>query len=124
MSLLRSIGAVIAGYLLFAIPAFVFFQITGQAPHKDAPPGVMLASAAVGVVAAGLGGYAAAAMAGRSPLGHGIAVALVIAAGGMVSLVSTLGHGAIWSQLAALLLMAPSAAIGGAVRARARRSLT
>ena len=29
----RTIGAVIAGYLLFAIPAFVFFQITGQTPH-------------------------------------------------------------------------------------------
>jgi hypothetical protein len=119
--LLRSIGAVIAGYLLFAIPAFAFFQISGQAPHQDAPPGVMLASVVVGIVAAGLGGYGAAAIAGRSPLSHGISVAAVIAAGATVSLVSTLGQGAIWSQLAALLVMAPSAAAGGAVRARQRR---
>ncbi|MEO5820412.1 MAG: hypothetical protein ABIT71_07875 [Vicinamibacteraceae bacterium] len=124
MRLLRSIGAVIAGYLLFAMPAFAFFQVSGQAPHQEAPLVVMLASMVVGVVAAGLGGYAAAALAGRSPLAHGIAVALVIAAGATASLVSAVGHGTIWSQLAALLLMVPSAAIGGAFRARQRRSLT
>ena len=120
MSLLRSIGAVIVGYLLFAMPAYAFFRITGQAPHQDAPLSVMLASTAVGVVAACLGGYAAAALAGRRPLAHGVAVALFIAAGATASLLSTVGHGAIWTQLAALLLMAPSAAIGGALRARQR----
>jgi hypothetical protein len=118
VSLLRSVGAVIVGYLLFAIPAYAYFQITGQAPHQDAPPAVMLASAAVGVAAACLGGYTAAALAGRRPSTHGVAVALVIAVGAIASLVSTLGHGAIWSQLSALILMAPSAAIGGAIRAR------
>jgi O-antigen/teichoic acid export membrane protein len=118
MKILRSIGAVIAGYLIFAVPAFTFFRISGQSPHQDAPPVIMLASILVGVVSALLGGYVAAWLAGRRPLAHGVAVALVLALGATESLVSTLGHGAIWSQLTALLLMAPSAALGGWVRAR------
>jgi len=118
MRILRSIGAVVCGYLLFAISAFAFFQISGQPPHQDAPPALMFGSIAVGVIAAFLGGYVAAWLAGRRPLAHGVVVALVLALGATVSLLSTLGHGAIWSQLAALLLMAPSAVFGGWVRAR------
>jgi hypothetical protein len=78
----------------------------------------MFGSIAVGVIAAFLGGHVAAWLAGRRPLAHGIAVALVLALGATVSLVSTLGHSAIWTQLSALLLMAPSAVLGGWVRAR------
>lgn len=121
MKILRSIISVLVGYLLFALSAFAFFQISGQPPHQDAPPALMLGSIAVGVVAAFLGGYIAAWLAGRRPLAHGVAVAVVLAVGAIVSLASTLGHGAIWSQLAALLLMAPSAAFGGWVRARQSR---
>jgi len=118
MKILRSIGSVLVGYLIFAVSAFAFFRISGQSPHQDAPPVVMFGSILVGVVSALLGGYVAAWLAGRRPLAHGVAVALVLALGATVSLVSTLGHGAIWSQLTALLLMAPSAALGGWVRAR------
>lgn len=121
MRILRSIGAVVFGYLLFAVSAFAFFQISGQPPHQAAPPAVMFGSIAVGVIAAFLGGYAAAWLAGRRPLAHGAAVALVLALGATVSLLSTLGHGAIWSQAAAMLLMAPSAVFGGWVRARRLR---
>jgi hypothetical protein len=109
----RSIGAVIAGYLLFAVSAFLFFRLSGQAPHAAAAPAVMAGSIGVGVVAAFAGGFAAARLAGRKPLAHGLAVAAVIALGASVSLAGTIGHGAIWSQVAALLLMAPAAAIGG-----------
>ena len=121
MRILRSIGAVVFGYLLFAFSAFAFFRISGQPPHQTAPPALMFGSIAVGVIAAFLGGYAAAWLAARRPLAHGVAVALVMAWGATVSLLSTLGHGAIWSQLAALLLMAPSAFFGGWVRARQLR---
>lgn len=118
MKIIRSIGAVVFGYLLFAFSAFAFFRLSGQPPHQDAPLSLMLGSVAVGVVAALLGGYVAAWLAGRRPLAHGVAVALLLVLGATISLLSTLGHGAIWSQLAALLLMAPSAAFGGWVRAR------
>ena len=118
MKTLRSIGSVVVGYLLFAVLAFLFFQLSGQPAHAAAPPSIMVTSILVGVVAAFAGGFVAAYLAGRKPLAHGVAVAAVLAAGAIASLASTVGHGAIWSQVAALLLMAPSAALGGWVRAR------
>jgi hypothetical protein len=118
MKILRSIGAVVAGYLLFAVSAFLFFRLSGQAPHAAAPPSIMAGSIVVGVVAAFAGGFVAAQLAGRRPLAHGIAVAAVLALGAIASLASTVGHGAIWSQVAALVLMAPAAVLGGWARAR------
>ena len=118
MKTLRSVGAVLLGYLVFAVSAFLFFQLTGQPPHAAAPLPVMTASILVGVVAAFAGGYVAALLAGREPFAHGLAVGVVLAAGAIASLAGTIGHGAIWSQVAALALMAPGAAAGGWVRAR------
>lgn len=118
LTLLRSVAAVAAGYLVFALSAFALFQLTGQAPHGAAPASFMAVSILSGVVFAFVGGWLAAVIAGRRPVAHGIAVAIVLALGAAVSLAMTIGHGAIWSQLAALLLMAPSAALGGWARAR------
>lgn len=118
MQIFRSIGSVILGYLVFALSAFAFFLLSGQPPHADAPLSIMLASMLVGVAAAFLGGYLAARLAGRNPAAHGLAVAAILAIGAIISLVSTFGHGSLWSQVAALVLMAPGAALGGWVRAR------
>ena len=49
-------------------------------------------------------------------------LAVVLAAGATASLASTIGHGAIWSQVAALVLMAPAAALGGWACARQARA--
>ena len=118
MKTFRSIAAVVLGYLVFAVSAFLFFQLSGQPAHAAAPPTIMAASSLVGIVAAFAGGFGAALIAGYRPFAHGIAVAVVLAVGALVSLVSTWGHGAIWSQVAALVLMAPAAAFGGWARAR------
>jgi hypothetical protein len=118
MKIVRSIAVVVLGYLLFALPSYAFFRITGQAPHQPAPLGVMAASILVGVVAAFAGGYCAGRLAPARPLAHAVAVALLLGVGATVSLLGTLGSGAIWSQLAALLLMAPAAVLGGVARAR------
>lgn len=120
--MLRSVLAVVAGYAVFAVAAFAFFSLSGQPPHQPAPTAVMLGSIAVGMVAALAGGYLAAWLAAQRPFAHGIAVAGVLALGATVSLVKTLGHGAIWSQLAALVLMAPCAVGGGWLRGRVRAS--
>jgi hypothetical protein len=113
LPILRSIGSVIVGYMVFALSTLAFFQLSGQAPHAEAPPSIMLTSILVGIAAAMAGGYLAALLAGRKPAAHGLAVAALLAIGATVSLVSTLGHGASWSQVSALALMAPSAALGG-----------
>jgi peptidoglycan/LPS O-acetylase OafA/YrhL len=114
--MIRSILAVIVGYLIFALAAFAFFQISGLPPHQPAPVSIMLESIAFGMVFALLGGYVAAWLAQRRPLAHGIALATVLAVGAAISLFSTLGKGAVWSQVAALALMAPCAILGGWLR--------
>lgn len=118
MKIVRSIGSVVVGYLIFAFSAFSFFRLTGQLPHQDAPLHLMLGSILVGAIAAVAGGYVAAFFAGYRPFTHGAAVGVLLAVGAVFSLASTLGHGAIWSQLAALILMAPAAVFGGWARAR------
>jgi O-antigen/teichoic acid export membrane protein len=114
----RSIVAVIVGYFIFALSAFAFFQITGQPPHQAAPMPIMLGSVALGMSFALIGGYVAAWLARRRPLAHGVAVAAVLALGATISLLSTLGKGAVWSQVAALVLMVPCAVLGGWLRFR------
>lgn len=119
---IRSIAAVLLGYVVFAGAAYALFRFSGQAPHAHASPAFMLASIVSGVVFACLGGYLAARLAGHHPRAHGVAVALLLALGAAASLAATRGHGAVWSQVAALVLMAPSAALGGMLRARSRSS--
>lgn len=111
--MIRSILAVVLGYFVFALSAFAFFRISGQPPHEVAPLPTMLASIAVGMISALFGGYLAGWIAARRPLAHGAAVAVVMALGATISLLATLGKGAVWSQVAALLLMAPCAVLGG-----------
>jgi hypothetical protein len=118
VALFRSVVAVILGYILFASSAFAVFRVSGQAPHAAAPLPFMLVTIGSGVVFALIGGYVAGWIGGRRPLAHGVAMAALLAVGAGVSLASTLGHGAVWSQVAALTLMAPSAALGGWLRAR------
>ena len=114
----RSVVAVIVGYLIFALSAFAFFQVSGQPPHQAASMPIMLGSVAFGMVFALLGGYVAAWLARRRPLAHGVGVAGVLALGAAISLVSTFGTGAGWSPVAALALMAPCAIFGGWLRLR------
>ena len=116
--MVRSILAVVVGYFVFALSAFAFFKISGQPPHQAAPMPIMIGSIALGMVSALFGGYVAAWLGRRRPLAHGGAVAAFLALGATVSLLGTLGKGAIWSQVAALVLMAPCAVMGGWLRLR------
>ena len=118
MGMVRSIVAVIVGYMIFALGTFAFFRLSGQPPHAPAPVSVMLESSVCGMAFALLGGYVAGWLAGRRPFAHACAMAIVLLIGAAVSLFATLGKGAVWSQLAALILMAPCALLGGWLRAR------
>jgi O-antigen/teichoic acid export membrane protein len=123
LAALRSLGAALLGYLLFAAPSYAIFRVSGQDPHAKAPIAFMAVAVITGMLFACIGGYVAALIAGRRPIAHASATALLLAGGATASLVSTAAQGgAIWSQVAALLLMAPSTVGGGWLRARARRS--
>ena len=111
--MLRGIGAVIVGYLCFAVPAVALFAMTGRDAHAQAPLGFMIGSTLYGMFFAGLGGYVAARLAGRHPFRHAVALTLLIAVGALVSVVTSPPTDAVWSQVAAVCLMAPSATLGG-----------
>jgi len=119
--MLRSIAAVAAGYFVFAASAVLLFQLSGQAPHAEASLAFKIAAALWGAVFALVGGWLAAHVSVRRPATHAAAVAAVIALGALVSLTARPSDAA-WSQVSALLVMAPCAWAGGALAARARRS--
>ena len=66
-----------------------------------------------GILFAALGGFIAVRVSRSHSLRHVAAVAVLIAAGAIVSVLTAPGADAKWSQLSALLLMAPAALAGG-----------
>jgi hypothetical protein len=116
--MLRSIGAVAAGYLVFGGSAALLFQLSGQQPHAPSTAAFKIGSVIWGAVFALIAGFLTAHIAGRKPSTHAAIVAALIAAGALVSLIFSPGGTARWSQLAALLVMAPSAWLGGALAKR------
>ena len=113
MKALRSGIGVVVGYVLFAVAALAFFKVLNQNPHQPAPLWLMACSTVYGSAFAFLGAKVAARIAAYNAFAHSVALAVVISVGAVASLISTIGHGAIWSQLTALLVMAPSAALVG-----------
>jgi hypothetical protein len=118
MRLARSVVGVIVGYAVFAASAFLFFQLAGRDPH--APQDLLFATEATvfGMAMAALGGLLAGWIAGRRPVLHAGFVALLLVLGAGASLISSPGEHAKWSQVSALLLMAPSAVVGGLIKAK------
>ena len=118
--MLRSIGAVAAGYFVFAASAVLLFQLSGRDPHTEAALAFKAATVVWGCVFAMVGGWLAAHVSVRRPVAHAAVVALVMALGAAASMLADAG-GARWTQVAALLVMAPCAWLGGVLAARRRR---
>jgi hypothetical protein len=114
--MIRSVIAIIVGYFVFAASAALLFSLSGRDPHDAVPVWFLVTSILYGCAFAALGGYLAALIAQRKVFRHAAILTIVIGAGAFVSLLSRPGKGAIWSQLAALLLMAPSTIAGGYFR--------
>lgn len=110
--MVRSLGALAAGYLIFGGSAALLFQVSGQPPHEAAPLWFKVASIAWGAVFALVAGWLTARIAVRRPATHAGILAGLIALGAVISLVAR-PSGAIWSQVAALVVMAPCAWLGG-----------
>jgi|CXWL01.1.fsa_nt_gi peptidoglycan/LPS O-acetylase OafA/YrhL len=109
----RSIGAILIGYLIFALSAVALFQGSGREPHAPQPTWFMTLSTLFGMVFAGIGGWVATKIAPSHPQRHAAAVAVLLGLGAGVSLLTSPAVDATWSQWAALLFMAPSAYLGG-----------
>ncbi len=111
MAFIRSIIAVLLGYVVFAGSAVLLFQASGQRPHAEASFSFKAGTVAYGMFFAAVGGWVAAWIAATRPIKHGVFLACVIATGAIVSLLFS-NAAATWSQWSALLLMAP-VSIGG-----------
>ena len=120
--MLRSIGAVAAGYFVFALSAVLLFQLSGQQPHADAPLAFKIASVVWGAVFAMVAGWLAAHVSVRRPATHAAAVAAVMALGSLIALALRPAD-AIWSEIAVLVVMAPCAWLGGLLAARRKAAL-
>jgi hypothetical protein len=114
--MLRGILAIIVGYLIFAGSAVALFALSRRDPHTSAPPMFLVLSILYGIFFAFLAGYLTALIANVDDLRYVLLLAAMIAAGALFSLLARPGAGAIWSQVSALLLMAPAALVGGHLR--------
>lgn len=117
-NILRSIGAVLAGYLLFALPAVALFQLTGRDPHAPQPLWFVALATVYGMAFAAAGGLLAVRLSADRSLRHAGFLAGVVALGAVVSLLTSPTADATWSQRTALALMAPSAYIVAWLRRR------
>lgn len=115
---MSSVLAVLAGYVVFGASAGALFAVTGQDPHTTPTALFMVAGTAYGVAFAILGGWLTARLAPSNPTAHVRVVALVIGGIGLASLAFQYSRGSVWSELATVLVMAPSTLVGTRLAAR------
>lgn len=109
---MRTALAVLAGYALFAFSAAALYVVTGLEPGPGAPAGFLVGRVAFGIVIAGLAGILAGRIARERHRLAALSLALVIAAGAVVTLMERPDVTTLWIQVAAVLLMAPAAVAG------------
>jgi hypothetical protein len=121
---MKSLLAVLVGYLVFGIPTILLFTVAGVDPRQEPELGFRIWSTVYGVFFAFAGGYIAARIAGKREVSHASAVACILAFLATVSLIAQPGHGSLWSQIAALGFMTPAVILGGVLRSRQARIKT
>jgi hypothetical protein len=115
---MRSLVAVAAGYLIFAGSAVVLFRLLNVNPHAPATIRFEVLAIAYGLAFSSLGGFVTGKIGRQADLNCGIALALVIALGATISMIARPGAGALWTQIAALVLFAPASLGGDWIRKR------
>lgn len=120
--MLRSALAVLAGYLTMVVAVtgalgflfLVFHDAFPQTPGPYTGPAyVLVLELVVALLAAICGGYVCALVARRKPLHHAAALAGLMLALGVVSILGEAGMKPLWSTLS-IVLASPLAAISGA----------
>ncbi|HEX3869131.1 MAG TPA: hypothetical protein VHV77_01715 [Pirellulales bacterium] len=107
---MRVVSGVILGYLIFAGSAFLLFHITQHDPHAPASISFEIGAIVFGVLFAALGGFIASFIGGRRDMLAAKCVAVILALGAIISMIATVVS---WSQIWAVLAMAPAVLLGG-----------
>lgn len=112
----RTILGILLGDVIFAGGSALLFYAAKVDPHAPAEMRLILLGTLAGIVLALAGGFIAGWIGHRADLISGMILAVIIAGGAITSMIGRPGQGAIWSQLAALLTMAPAALVGDWLR--------
>jgi hypothetical protein len=107
----RSLFAVVAGFLVFGLATVILLQVAGVDPHAQASTGFKVLSIVWGVAFALGAGFFTAKLAPRRPLWHAGIVAGLVALAAAVSLIGA--DGSKWTQIAAIVFTTPSVILGG-----------
>jgi hypothetical protein len=116
--MMRSIAAVLGGFLVFSLSAVLLFNVSGRPP--EVWPGATFATFAIiyGAVFAALAGYVAARLAPRAPLVHAAAVAGLLFGAATGSYLIQAPGASLWSLVSTILVSVPAAMFGGYLRHR------
>lgn len=118
--MLRSIGAVAAGYLLIAAAIIILFAVSFPDPLATPSQGFMLFSLAYGFVFGILGGYVCGVIAQRSEIKHAAVIAGIGILVGILLMAFASGKEPMWYQLANMVILTAAVLLGGWLRARQR----
>lgn len=115
---MRSVAAVLVGFLIFSVSAVLLFNISGRPP--EVWPGAAFATFAMiyGGVFAALAGYVAARLAPRVPIVHAAAVAGLLLGAATGSYLIQAPGASLWSLVSTILVSVPAAMLGGYLRHR------
>jgi len=118
--MLRSIGAIAAGYLLIAAAIIILFAVTFPDPLATPSRGFMLFSLAYGFVFGILGGYVCGLIAQRAEVKHAAVIAGIGILLSILSMALAAGKEPLWYQWANMLVLSLAVLLGGWLRTRQR----
>jgi len=115
--MIRNIISIIIGYAVFAVSSVLLFQVTGQAPHQDAPLKFKIITIFYGLLFSVAAGYVVQVIASQTKLTlNYILTALMFLLAVMSMIFSK--ESSHWTQLFAMFIFAPASMIGGYLKLR------
>ncbi len=116
--MLRSIGAVVAGYLVIAIAIIVMFVIAFPDPTVVPSMGFMIFSLIYGFLFGILGGWVCGLIARKAEVKHAAVIAAIGILLSVLSMIFATAKEPTWYQIANMVLLTIAVLIGGWMRAR------
>ena len=121
MKILRSIGALVAGYIVFGLFFWLSWVVAGYHNHRDIPPTGFLVASLVFECVLGMGvGLLVGWIAGRRAVLHALILAGFFSLFTAVGLILDQYKGTMWPHLGTLFLVSPAVVLGGYLQSKIR----
>lgn len=118
--MLRSIGAVVIGYLVIAVAIIVMFVIAFPDPTVTPGMGFMIFSLIYGFLFGILGGWVCGLIAQKAEVKHAAVIAAIGILISVLSMIFAAAKEPMWYQIANMVLLTIAVLFGGWLRARQR----